>query len=110
MQTGQHLKIKKMGDNVLGVKLEGNPSKPEPIHFRVVLPFGDVDIVRCSDNSYWVHTRINHAQDGYGPHDINGKFIDGRIDIRGKHASDTNPGDFAHPDAYHVALKVDKTD
>ena len=45
--TGKHLKIKKMGDAVLGVKLEGNPQKPEPIYFRVVLPFGDVDIARC---------------------------------------------------------------
>ena len=48
MQIGSHLKIKKMGDAVLGVRLEGNPEKPEPIHFRVVLPFGDVDIVRTT--------------------------------------------------------------
>lgn len=109
MKTGQHLKIKSMGDNVLGVKLEGNKAKPEPIHFRVVLPFGDVDIVRCSDDSYWVHTRINHKKDSFhGPHDIYGRFIDARIDVHGKHAADVNPGEFADPDAYHIAVKLDK--
>ena len=29
MQTGKHLKIKKFGDAVHGVILEGNPQKPE---------------------------------------------------------------------------------
>jgi len=48
MTTGSHLKIKKMGDAVLGVELKGNPKEPEPIYFRVVLPFGHVDIVRIA--------------------------------------------------------------
>lgn len=43
MKTGGHLKIRSMGENALGVTLEGNPNKPEPIHFRVCSPGGDVE-------------------------------------------------------------------
>lgn len=106
MKTGSHLKIKSMGDAVLGVKLEGNPSKPEPIHFRVVLPFGVVDIVRCTGNDYWVHVITNRPNDGHDPDRQFGKFTDARIDIISKHASETNAGDFKHPDTYHMAVRV----
>ena len=108
MKTGEHLKIKSMGENVLGVRLEGNPKKPEPIYFRVLLPFGDVDIVRTTDNAYWVHVRCNHKKDGmFIPDETKeGKFIDGRIDLHGKHASDCNQGDFGHKDMYHMAVRI----
>lgn len=107
MQTGKHLKIKQMGEAVLGVVLEGNPKKPEPIHFRIVLPFGDVDIVRCTDDSYWVHIRRN-TQEQVRCEQVTmvGKFIDGRIDIIGKHASDCDSGDFGHPDMDHMAVRI----
>ena len=108
MKTGAHLKIQSMGDNVLGVRLKGNPEQPEPIHFRVVLPFGDVDIVRCNDASYWVHCRVDKPSDNGDPYRKFGKFIDARIDVIGKHASDCDSGDFGNPDAYHVAVKMDK--
>jgi len=108
MQTGSHLKIEKMGDAVLGVRLEGNPQKPEPIHFRVVLPFGDVDIVRTTDNEYWVHVRCNHRNDGMFIRGETqpGKFVDGRIDRHDKHSSDCDQGDFGHPEMYHMAVRV----
>ncbi len=94
MQTGKHLKIKSFGTNVLGVVLEGDPQKPEPIHFRVCLPFGDVDIVRCSDDTYWIHVRTDNKNHGlHIPGDATGKFIDARIDLTSKHASECNAGD-----------------
>lgn len=107
MKTGQHLKIKQMGEAVLGVVLEGNPKKPESIHFRVVLPFGDVDIVRCTDDTYWVHI-CNNTEEQYrlGIAKKPGKFIAGRIDIQGKHTIDCNSGDFGHPDMYHMAVRI----
>ena len=106
-RTGQHLKIVSMGEAVLGVKLEGNPKKPEPIHFRVVLPFGDVDIVRCTDNTYWVHIRNNtYQQIAEEAAKQAGVFIDGRIDITGKHSSECDAGDFGHPDMYHMAVRI----
>jgi len=64
MTTGSHLKIKKMGQAVMGVKLEGNPAKPEPTYFRVVLPYGHVDVVRTNNDDYWVHIGTNHPDDG----------------------------------------------
>lgn len=104
MKTGSHLKIKQFGDAVMGVRLEGNPQKPEPIYFRVVLPFGDVDIARCTDDTYWVHVRVNKDQIP----DVaqNGEIIDGRVDVIGKHAIETSCGDLDNPDAYHVAVKI----
>lgn len=106
MQTGKHLKIKSMGNAALGVELEGNPQKPEPIHFRVVLPFGDVDIVRTTDNDYWVHVRTDHPDDGWSPDRNFGKFIDARIDLLSKHSSECDKGDFGHPDMYHMAFRI----
>lgn len=105
---GKHLKIKKMGNNVLGVRLEGNPKKPEPIHFRVTFPFGDVDIVRTTDNDYWVHVRTDHEKDGmFVPGETQaGRFVDARIDLHGKHANETDAGDFGNPAMYHMAVRV----
>ncbi len=34
MAIGKHLKIKRLGDAVLGVTLEGNPKKPEILLLR----------------------------------------------------------------------------
>ena len=95
-----------MGEKVLGIRLEGNPKNPEPEHFRVVLPFGNVDITRCTDNTYWVHIKNNRPDDGGLSDRIMGKFIDGRIDLSTKHTSDCNAGDFGHPDMYHMAVKI----
>lgn len=108
MKTGQHLKIKSMGDNVSGVELKGDPKQPEPIHFRVTIPFGDVDIVRTTDNEYWVHVRCNNSKDGmFVPDETQtGKFVDGRIDIHGKHATECDQGDFGHEDMYHMAVRI----
>jgi hypothetical protein len=107
MKTGKHLKIQKLGDNVLGVKLKGHASKPEPIHFRVVFPFGDVDIVRTTDNEYWVHVRCEHEKDGlHIPGVVCGKFVDARIDLHGQHAGIPDVGDFGNPDMYHMAVRV----
>ena len=108
MTTGKHLKIKKMGDNVLGVELKGDPKQPEPIYFRVVLPFGHVDIVRQNNNDYWVHIGCNNEKDGmFIPDETQtGKFVDGRIDMHGKHANETDQGDFGHKDMYHMAVRV----
>jgi len=100
------LKVKKMGDAVMGVELKGNPKNPEPIHFRVVLPFGNIDITRTTKGEYWVHTIVNRTDDGWDPFRTFGKFDDARLDIIGKHSSKVNKGDFNHPKLNHVALKL----
>lgn len=106
MATGSHLKIKKMGDNVLGVRLEGNRQKPEPIYFRTCFPGGDVDVVRTSDGEYWVHVRINHPEDGADPNRVMGELVHARLDIIGKATYRNDVGDFNDPNLYHVAFRV----
>ena len=109
METGSHLKIKPFGANVLGVTLEGNRQKPEPTYFRVVLPFGDVDIARCSDNSYWVHIRTNTGEDFIAVDTRKpGKFIDARIDLSNEHADNSRAIEFNDPNMYHLAVRIDK--
>lgn len=102
------MKIRRMGDMVLGVELEGNPKKPEPEHFRVMFPGGEVDLARLDDGSYWVHLRVNRPDDGWDPDRVFAKITDARLDILDKHAADCDPGDFANPKLYHVALHVKK--
>jgi len=107
-KTGAHLRVVQMGTSVMGVKLDGNPARPEPEYFRVVFPGGDVDLTRLDDGSYWVHIRVNRPQDIMGNEDGAkvGRLVDARLDIADMHANDTNVGDFGHPGLYHVAVRV----
>ncbi len=108
MKTGSHLKIIQMGDSVQGVRLEGNPKKPEFDEFRVVFPGGDVSVTRCTDNTYWVHVRADHKDHpALCPGEFEPALItEARLDILGKNVSETNIGDFADHSLYHVALRV----
>lgn len=107
--TGKHLKLQNMGDNVIGVVLEGDPKKPEPIHFRVMFPGGDIDIVRTSDNQdYWVHLRVDRPDDGQDPYRkvMDARIVDARLDCRDKAVTDTDVGDFKNPSLYHMAVRI----
>jgi hypothetical protein len=107
MKTGAHLKIKSYGDAVLGVELEGNPKKPEPDHFRVYFPGGDVDITRTTDNEYWIHVHVNCKEStSYNPMEPTGFIKDARLDITDISASEANIGDFDNPNLYHLAFRV----
>jgi hypothetical protein len=106
---GKHLKTREFGNNALGVTLEGNPQKPEPIYFIVEFPGGSVEISRCDDNGdYWVHTRKNMPDDTecINGESLPGKIIDGRQDVSGKHANECNPGELTNPDLYHLAVRI----
>lgn len=95
------------GTEVQGVRLQGNPKNPEPEIFRVAFPGGDVDVTRTTNNEYWVHIRVNTERDIVGNDDlVVGKLVDARLDIEGKHASETNAGDFADPKLYHLAVRI----
>lgn len=96
------------GTEVQSVELRGDPRVcPEPETFRVMLPFGDVDVTRCTDGSYWVHVRVDSEQQvREEAAERAGSILGARIDARGKHAGECSPGDLGHPDAYHVAIHV----
>ena len=103
------LSVKRMGDAVQGVRLNGDKyTQAEPDHFRVTFPGGDVDIARCTDDTYWVHVRVDRPGDsGFIPGETReGKIIDGRVDLLHKNASECSCGDLDSPDAYHVAVRV----
>lgn len=100
------LKIERMGDDVQGVRLYGDPKiQPEPLHFRVALPFGDVDITRCSDGQYWVHLRVNKPERStFRAHA--GVVTDARIDAHDKHAGTLDASVLDDPQLYHLAVKL----
>ena len=100
------LKVTHSGDKVQQVVLCGDRRNPEPEHFRIVLPFGDVDIVRCTDDSYWVHIRVNRPEDGDSLDRKMGFVMDGRLDIHGKHVSDVLGAPLDDPNLYHAAIRI----
>ena len=104
--NGAHLRIRSLGEEVLGVELEGNPAKPEPMHFRVMFPGGDVDVVRCADDTYWVHVRVDHPDHKNNPEERSARLVAARLDVHGKPAHKADVGDFADPDLYHLAVRV----
>lgn len=108
MRTGEHLKIRSLGDNTLGVTLEGNPKKPEPESFRVHFPGGHVDIMRNGANDYWIHIGVNQA--GMIAHrgivEPIAHVEEARIDVWTKPMNETEQGDLGHPDFYHAAFRV----
>src|SRR5512135_2951446 len=100
------LSVVAMGDEVQGVTLKGNPKSPEPTHFRVVFPGGDVDVVRTTTGDYWVHVRVNNRPGHDDPNATPGRLVDARLDVVDKHASETDAGDFKDPGLYHLAVRV----
>jgi hypothetical protein len=106
----QKVKVRDFGTDVQGIELKADPKHPEPEYFRVKIPGGDIDIVRTSDNSFWVHVRVNRPENSIDTEAPNGRIVDARLDINGKHTSETNVGDFENPDLYHLAVRVAKED
>lgn len=108
MTTGSHLKIEPWGTNSAGVRLLGDPRKPEHAEFNVAFPGGMASVVRTTDGEYWVHVHVSRpGAGGYDPDkDVGGRIVDARLDIVGRHASDSNLGDFNDPDLYHLAVRV----
>lgn len=102
------------GSDVAEVHVTGNPRNQEPTYVRIVFPGGDIELARVntdpSDSSkaeYWCHVRVNREQDLHANEDqIEGRPVDARLDIEGKHASETNAGDFADPGLYHLAVRI----
>jgi hypothetical protein len=94
MKTGAHLKIVPLGSQSLGVNLDGDPRRPEPMYFFVRFPGGLVEIARCDAGTYWVHTSVNRPDDCIGCESVRrgGEVVDGRMDVAGKHASECDAG------------------
>lgn len=102
------------GADVAVVRVTGNPKNQEPTHVRIAFPGGELDLARvnldpndASKVEYWAHIRVNRKQDVLEAEEgIVGKIVDARLDIVGKHASETDIGDFEAPDLYHLAVRI----
>lgn len=101
------LKVVAMGDEVQGVRLHGDRRDPEPTHFRVTTPFGDVDVARTTDDDYWIHVRVNRPQDGGDPERPRGRITAARID---SFTPDVEfpAGALADGGLYHLAVRIQK--
>lgn len=90
-------KITNFGNQAQGVIITGNPLNQEPLHFRIKLPIGEIDIVRV-DNGYWIHI----TNDDKIMENSIGKITNMRIDSRNKNSifKDKIEG-------YHLAVKLE---
>ena len=107
MSKGSHLKIKRQGDDAMGVTLHGDRKRPEPTYFRIAFPGGEVTVARTSDDGYWVHVSTVDCPVRADLEGLTlGAFAAARLDTRGQHTAEVDLGDFGRDDLYHVALKV----
>jgi hypothetical protein len=105
--------VEQIGDKVFAVRIKGSVAEPEMEMFRIVFPWGDVEVTRATDGEpeppdYWVHLRLNRPGTGFfipGETEA-GALQKARIDIVGQHVSDVSVGDLEHPDLYHVAFRA----
>lgn len=104
------LKIVQFGNKCQGVRLRGDRRNPEPETVRIAFPTGEVELTRTTDNEYWVHVRVYDNDDlltiGEDEKISVGRITDARLDIRGRHASETNVGDFENEKLFHLAVRV----
>jgi hypothetical protein len=87
--------------------MTGDPQNVEKPYYQIRFPGGHVCIARTSTNEYWAHVWVNHREStSWDPDEVEGRIVDARLDISGKHASACDPGDFADPNLYHLAVKI----
>ena len=106
------MKLQSFGTDGVGVRITGKPKNCEPEFVRIEFPGGQVEVVRAKDGEdadYWVHLKVypeNHPDRWPGDGLEAARATDARLDIIGKHASDSDIGDFENPNLYHMAVRV----
>jgi hypothetical protein len=111
------MKLERMGDKVIGVKITGDRRNAEKEAFRITFPWGEVEVTRATDGGaapdYWVHVYVNNPRSPHfcvdedsGSFAAAGVIKDARLDQTDRHASESNVGDFTRPELYHLAVRV----
>ena len=94
-------------NNAQNIYLYGDKKKQmEPAEFVVHFPGGMIMVSRCSDGTYWAHTSIEADKTRAEPHNIRGKFLEGRIDCTDVPPNEMDIGDLSRDDCHHVALHI----
>lgn len=110
----KNMKLESFGTDAVGIRIQGDPQRPEPSHVRIAFPGGHVEVTRAQDGNpltpYWVHVFVNKSEsNNFDPTEPTARIVGARLDQTDKHASDSNLGDFERPELYHVALRVERT-
>ena len=107
-RTGAHLRVEQRGSNASGVRLMGDPRRPEHSDFIVSFPGGEVILSRTTEGDYWVHVyTARPGTPGYSPEsDQAGRISSARLGITGRHTGEVDVGDFDDPGLYHVSVLV----
>ena len=107
-----NLKLRRpAGSEIAFIEIEGDRRKREPETIEIRFPWGTVGVTRATDTDacdYWVHVTRNHPKRGYFiPGETQeGRIVDARLDVSGQNSADSNLGQFADKDLYHVALRI----
>lgn len=62
-KTNAHLKIEKFGSSYSGIRLHGDPKRPEQDQIGIKFPGGEVFVTRCTDGTYWAHIEAEREWD-----------------------------------------------
>ncbi|RRJ97835.1 hypothetical protein Ga0100231_005085 [Opitutaceae bacterium TAV4] len=105
--------VRPSGSDVALVEITGDRKNREPASVRIVFPGGHIEVTRATDEdrpAYWVHVYVNRPEaGGHIPGETEtARFVDARLDQNDKHSAEANLGDFARPQLYHVALRVQR--
>lgn len=78
-ETGKHLRIQDLGENVQGVRIFGDPARPEHAEIRVMFPGGSISVYRSDGGgSYWAHVDVQRP--GGDPEEEIGRIVGVRLD------------------------------
>lgn len=99
-------KLTKGGSDVFVTHIKGDKhTQAEAATYLTKFPGGHVEVSRCTNGDYWVHVAVNKNEtEGEGA----GRIVDARLGLLGKHAGETNVGDFNSPHLYHLAVRVER--
>lgn len=62
-KTNGHLKLEKFGSGYSGLRLHGDPKRPEQDQIGIKFPGGEVFVTRCTDGTYWAHIEAERQWD-----------------------------------------------
>ncbi|DAZ90910.1 TPA_asm: hypothetical protein Cy-LDV1_g36 [Cyanophage Cy-LDV1] len=96
-------------DDATTVIIKGDRRNPEPSHLIVQFPGGFVEIARCQDDSYWVHTHRN-TEACEATEKVPGAVVGSRLDWSPEFAAERSiPQLPAHEEIRGMSIRIATT-